>query len=277
MDSTAAVQALGALAQPSRLAVFRTLVRHGPHGLLAGELAAAVEIPPSTLSFHLHDLCAAGLLQASRTGRSIRYAVRTETWNDLLFHLGEDCCQGRPALCTSPAARLTRPVAPTADPRPAVLFLCSQNSARSQLAEALLRHLAGDRFRVHSAGVRPSSLHPRTLAVLTEAGIPTDELRSKDLGALLGKVWFDHAFVVCDAAHQDCLQLPVLAPDQQFWPFPDPAAVVGSAVQQLAAFRTARDTIRDRIASWLRGQRRNPQPQASSPRRSTRTRKQTHR
>lgn len=250
MDSEAAVRALAALAQPSRLAIFRTLVRAGAQGLGAGALAAAVDVPPSTLSFHLRDLAQAGLLHATRNGRTIHYALRAETWTALLFHLGEDCCQGRPALCPSPAARIGRSGTPA--PRPHVLFLCSHNAARSQLAEALLRQLAGDRFEVHSAGVRPSALHPHTLAVLTEASVPTAGLRSKDLGELLGKQPFEHAIVVCPTAQGDCAQLPVLAQHQHYWPFPDPLATQGSARRQLAAFRSVRDGIRDRLTAWLR-------------------------
>lgn len=250
--------ALGALAQPSRLRVFRTLVRHAPAGLCATELAAAVELPASTLSFHLRDLCAGGLLRATRKGRTIRYAVSTEAWTELLYFLGEDCCQGRPALCESPSARIRRPARRSATELPAVLFLCSQNSARSQLAEALLRHLAGGRFVAYSAGVRPSRLHPLTSDVLAERGIPTVGLRSKDLGELLGKIAFDHAFVVCDAAQRDCPQLPQLAADQQFWPFPDPAAATGTRAERLATFRAVRDAIEARLRGWLRAQ--DPRP-----------------
>ena len=254
MRTNEAVAALAALAQESRLQVWSLLVRHGEAGLLAGEIAQALGALPSTLSFHLRDLCAAGLLQAHRSGRSIRYSVVPEVWRQLLWHLGEDCCQGREALCTSPSARIDalQTGAVPGPSRPRVLFLCSQNSARSQLAEALLRHHAGDRFVVSSAGVRPARLHPLTRTVLAEEGISTQGMRSKDLGELLGKQGFDHAFVVCPDAQVDCPNLPRLAPDQQFWPFPDPAAVMGTKAQRLQAFREVRSAIDARLRLWLR-------------------------
>lgn len=266
MDSKTAVRALGALAQESRLAVFRALVRHGPAGLCAGEIATLLDLPASTLSFHLRDLCDANLVAATRDGRAIRYALRPDAWTDLLWFLGEDCCQGRPALCASPAARITARLRPLPDAahRPNVLFLCSHNAARSQLAESILRHTAGDRFDVRSAGLRPAAVHPLTLRVLHEKGLPTTGLHSKDLGELLGKMSFDHAFVVCATAHADCAQLPQLARDQQSWPFPDPVAATGSARRRLAAFRAARDALTARITHWLKGE---PLPKKPQPRR----------
>jgi len=267
MDSKTAVRALGALAQQSRLRVFRTLVRHGSTGLHAGELASLLDLPSSTLSFHLRDLTEAGLVAATREGRSIRYALRPDTWTDLLWFLGEDCCQGRPALCASPAARIAARLQPVPDAahRALVLFLCSHNSARSQMAESILRHAAPDRYDVRSAGLRPATVHPLTLRVLQEKGLPTNGLHSKDLGELLGKMSFDHAFVVCPTAEADCAHLPQLARDQQAWPFPDPAAVPG-ARPKLAAFRAVRDALTERITGWLAS---TPAPRKSRSRRAS--------
>jgi protein-tyrosine-phosphatase/DNA-binding transcriptional ArsR family regulator len=266
MDLTTAVPALGALAQPRRLEAFRLLVRHGPDGLPAGDLATRLCVPPSSLSFHLRDLCAAGLLRATRSGRSIRYAVVEPTFRELLWFLGEDCCQGRAELCPSPRERIEA-LARTprqAGRRPRVLFLCSRNAARSQLAEALLRQLAGDRFECCSAGLRPARLHPLTRAVLAEAAVPTDGLRSKDLGDLVGKLAFDHVIVVCPDAWAERERLPTLAADVQFWPFVDPAAATGPEPQRRAAFRACRDAIRARLQRWLRrpptSRRRTPTP-----------------
>jgi len=99
MEMTAAIAALAALAQPSRLAVFRLLVRAGPGGLAAGEIARAVGLPPATLSFHLSQLSGAGLVLSHREGRSIIYAPAIDGIGELMRFLTEECCQGRPELC----------------------------------------------------------------------------------------------------------------------------------------------------------------------------------
>lgn len=252
MESSMHVRVFGALAHPQRLAVFQLLARTGDQGLAAGELARRLELPPSSLSFHLRDLEAAGLVRARRSGRSIAYAVRGDTLRATLWFLGEDCCQGRLDLCPDPTARI-RDRRLTVEPgaRPGVLFVCTQNAARSQLAEALLRDRARDRFRVASAGLQPASVHPLVAVVLAENGVATDGLHSKDLSALLGKQPFDHAFVLCPDASVEAARRAPFAPDQQVWPFADPAAVGGSPKQQLAAFRSARDAIATRIDRWL--------------------------
>ena len=99
MEIKAAVDALSALAQPSRLEAFRLLVSTGPDGLPAGEIAARLGVPPATLSFHLGLLVRAGLISAKRSGRSIIYALDPEGIQVLLEFLIGDCCQGRPELC----------------------------------------------------------------------------------------------------------------------------------------------------------------------------------
>jgi len=99
MKITAAVSALAALAQESRLKVFRLLVRQGLEGLPAGEIADRFKIPAATLSFHLKELAAAGLVRSRREGRSIIYAIEPRGISKLMSFLTEDCCQGRPDLC----------------------------------------------------------------------------------------------------------------------------------------------------------------------------------
>lgn len=97
MEIREAAEALGALAQPSRLAVFRLLVSSGP--LCAGDLAEELALPKPTLSFHLKELTRAGLIGAEREGRVIYYRVSTQGFRELMEFLAEDCCQGRPDLC----------------------------------------------------------------------------------------------------------------------------------------------------------------------------------
>jgi DNA-binding transcriptional ArsR family regulator len=104
MDRLDAVAALAALAQENRLAIYRLLVQAGPQGMAAGEVADALGIAPNTLSFHFDRLRHAGLVSVARQGRSLIYAARYETMNNLLGYLTENCCGGRPELC-QPAGR----------------------------------------------------------------------------------------------------------------------------------------------------------------------------
>jgi len=99
MKPTQVVRALAALAQESRLAAFRLLVRAGTDGMPAGKIAEQLEIAPATLSFHLKELSNADLIQQCREGRSIIYSLHVESMQSLLAFLVEDCCQGRPELC----------------------------------------------------------------------------------------------------------------------------------------------------------------------------------
>ena len=105
MEATAAVTAFGALAQETRLAVFRLLVQAGPDGLTAGEIAEALKVPASTMSHHLATIERAGLATSRRESRSIYYAANYPGIRELLTFLMEDCCQGRPEICGAvPAA-----------------------------------------------------------------------------------------------------------------------------------------------------------------------------
>jgi ArsR family transcriptional regulator len=99
MEIKQAVLALTALAQESRLRVFRLLVAADSGGLPAGEIATALDIPAATLTFHLKELSHAGLIASQREGRSIRYSLRVEGMRELLVYLTRDCCGGRPELC----------------------------------------------------------------------------------------------------------------------------------------------------------------------------------
>jgi DNA-binding transcriptional ArsR family regulator len=110
METIDAVAALSALAQDSRLDVFRLLVQAGPDGMPAGEIAAALGLAPNTLTFHFDRLRAAGLLGVRREGRSMIYAARFETMNALLGYLTDNCCGGEPEKCL-PARRCNPPKA----------------------------------------------------------------------------------------------------------------------------------------------------------------------
>ena len=245
--------ALSALAQQSRLDVFRALARVAPAGLAAGALADELGVPPSTLSFHLDHLVTAGLTRRQRDGRSLVYSLDVGAVNELFWFLGEDACQGNMALAVDPLARIRAQVDAARAPasRPRVLFLCSRNSARSQMAEAILRREAGDRFEVHSCGLRPAPIHPFTLRAMEEAGLDVAPLRSKDLGDFLGKMSIHHAIIVCETANDHCPRLHPFALHLHYWPFPDPVAAEGTEEERLAAFRDVRDAIGERIRAWL--------------------------
>ncbi|HEY8491969.1 MAG TPA: arsenate reductase ArsC, partial [Dehalococcoidia bacterium] len=132
-------------------------------------------------------------------------------------------------------------------------FLCTGNSARSQMAEALLRHYGGGRFAVCSAGTEPKGVHPLTVRVLAELGLPTDGLVSKSLDRYLDQPW-DYVITVCDRAAESCPVFPGAA-TRLHWSFPDPAAVPGSPEARLAAFRAVRDAIAERVRAFVQGAR----------------------
>lgn len=134
---------------------------------------------------------------------------------------------------------------------PTVLFLCTRNSARSQMAEAWTRHLSEGLVAAYSAGLRPSEVHPLTINVMEEAGIPMAGVRAKGVSEFLGKVSIRHAFIVCADAEKHCPSLWPFCGDVQSWPFDAPAAATGSIDERLAEFRRVRDEIRHRISDWL--------------------------
>jgi len=127
-----------------------------------------------------------------------------------------------------------------------VLFLCTGNSARSQMAEGLLRHLAGDRFEVSSAGTHPKGMHPQTVAVMKEAGIDVSAQTSKDVDRLRDQK-FDYVITVCDRARSHCPTFPGAQPIH--WGFDDPAEAPPE--RQLETFRRVRDEIAQRLRLFV--------------------------
>lgn len=128
-----------------------------------------------------------------------------------------------------------------------VLFLCTGNSARSQMAEALLRHMAGDRFEAASAGTHPAGLNPMTVVTMQEMGIDVRHHRSKHVEEFVGQP-FAYVITVCDRAKESCPVLPAVYKILH-WPFDDPAAA--SPERRLDEFRRVRDEIADRIRGLL--------------------------
>ena len=130
-----------------------------------------------------------------------------------------------------------------------ILILCTGNSARSQMAEGLLRHDGGDRFEVFSAGVKPSLVRPEAIAVMKELGIDISGHRSKSVDEF-ADVPLDIIVTVCDNARETCPVFPANV-ERLHWPFEDPALVQGSEETRTAAFRKVRDQIRERIQTYL--------------------------
>ena len=132
-----------------------------------------------------------------------------------------------------------------------VLFLCMGNSARSQMAEAFLRHYASDSFEAYSAGVEPKGLNPLTVQVMQEIGIDMSQARSKNMREYMGHKNFGYLVVVCSDAEEKCPVIFVNVRQRLFWPFEDPARFQGTDEQTRAKFREVRDQIDQRIREWL--------------------------
>src|SRR5687767_3193173 len=129
-----------------------------------------------------------------------------------------------------------------------VLILCTGNSARSQMAEGLLRKMAGDRFDVHSAGTMATFVRPQAIAAMAEIGIDITGHRSKSLEEFL-ETPFDYVITVCDNANETCPLFPGPA-ERIHWSFDDPAAAVGSDEEIMSEFRRVRDEIRSKLEEF---------------------------
>ena len=133
--------------------------------------------------------------------------------------------------------------------KPRVLFLCTGNSARSQMAEGYLRHVAGERFDVASAGMAPTAVNPLAIAAMREIGIDISRHRSKTAGSLLDES-FRYVVTVCDNAGERCPVFPG-AVTRFHWSLQDPAAATGTDAERLAVFRRIRDEIAARIDAFV--------------------------
>ena len=138
--------------------------------------------------------------------------------------------------------------------KPKILFLCTRNSARSQIAEAFLKRYGGDRFEAYSAGFEPSTIHPYTEKVMEEIGIPLAGQYSKGFREYMGKVHFSYLITVCAEADKNC---PTAFPgvgQRLSWPFEDPAVLEGSEEEKIMKFREVRYKIEQKIITWLKNQ-----------------------
>ena len=133
--------------------------------------------------------------------------------------------------------------------KPRVLFLCTGNSCRSQMAEAFLRKYAGDQFEVYSAGLTPKPINPLTIEVMEEIGFDMSSQYSKPLTIYLGKLHFGYLITVCSNAEDKCPIFPGMG-IRLHWPFDDPAEFEGSEQEKLLKFREVRDQIDQKVHEW---------------------------
>lgn len=135
-----------------------------------------------------------------------------------------------------------------------VLFLCTGNSARSQMAEAFLRKYAGEKFEVYSGGLDAKGINPYTIKVMDEIGLDISNQKSTPLKKYLGKVHFGYLITVCANAEANCPIFPGIS-KRLYWGFEDPAAFEGSDQDKIAKFREIRDKMEVKIKDWLTEQR----------------------
>jgi arsenate reductase len=135
--------------------------------------------------------------------------------------------------------------------KPKVLFLCTGNSARSQMAEAFVRHYAGDWLEPHSAGLDPKGVNPYTVRVMQEAGIDISDHTSKSVREYMGQAHFDYLVTVCQHAEKNCPTTFLGFGNKLHWGFDDPAAFEGNEQNTLAKFREVRDLIETQVTAWL--------------------------
>jgi protein-tyrosine-phosphatase/DNA-binding transcriptional ArsR family regulator len=245
-----AIEGFGSLAQATRLAAVRHLLAVHPQSLPAGEIARLCEVPHNTMSTHLGILSRAGLISVEKDGRSMNYRADVEGFRGLLEFLSRDCCNGRPELCGDAFDLPSEATGKFMTPAFNVLFLCTQNSARSIIAEALLEKVGHGRFRAYSAGSEPAREPvPEVIARLKALGHDVSRLHSKSWDEFRGPQAprMDFIIALCDAPNgQFCPDLGT-----QFvtgaWPLPDPAQFSGSPTERTTLLNELYAMIRRRI------------------------------
>jgi ArsR family transcriptional regulator, arsenate/arsenite/antimonite-responsive transcriptional repressor / arsenate reductase (thioredoxin) len=210
-----------------------------------GELTELLAEPQNLVSYHLAELRRAGLVSARRSsadGRDTYYRIEPQRCRELLNDVGD---------ALQPGLRVTFP----ADPgemrgrRPRILFLCTGNSARSQMAEALIEHLSDQQIVARSAGSHPKPLHPNTVRVLAERGIDVSDRRTKHLGRF-AEQRFDRVITLCDKVREVCPEFPS-GPTTSHWSIADPTTAGETDEEIYAAFERTADDITDRIAQLM--------------------------
>jgi protein-tyrosine-phosphatase/DNA-binding transcriptional ArsR family regulator len=249
-----AIEGFGSLAQPTRLAVFQHLLAVHPLRVSAGELARHCEVPHNTMSTHLAVLCRAGLIAAERQGRAMNYRADIKGFRELVTFLTRDCCAGRADLCSDLVGLVPNVIEPIEEDvmRPAfnVVFICTHNSARSIMAEALLQKVGRGRFNAYSAGAEPAERPmPEVMERLKQLGHDVSKLRSKSWNEFTGPnaPRMDFIIALCDTLHgQVCPDLGEKIVNAA-WPLPDPTKFVGSPTERTTLLNELYAMIRRRI------------------------------
>jgi ArsR family transcriptional regulator, arsenate/arsenite/antimonite-responsive transcriptional repressor / arsenate reductase (thioredoxin) len=199
------------------------------------ELVQMIEQPTNLVSYHLKRLKTGELVRERRSsadGREIYYSLDLNRVRELYLTTGAAIHPGLSYASEPPAVALSEPASPAR-----VLFLCTHNSARSQIAEGILRRLAGGRVEVFSAGSEPSSIHPEAVGVLTSFGIDPSQHHAKHLDQYRDQ-HFDYIITVCDRVRESCPVVPG-DPERIHWSFPDPAAIKDEGQRRQAFDQTA--------------------------------------
>lgn len=252
MENERAALAFTAIGQPTRLELLRTLLAAGPSGIAAGDVALRLGVPSSTLSFHLRALEHAGLIAATRQGRSLIYAARIAELRELIAFLVDACCDHQPERCGDLHRLFDLPR--EKNPMPAafnVLFLCTRNSARSIMAEAILGKIGEGRFQAFSAGSDPAAEGPmpEVIQQLKALGHDVSALRSKDWSEFTGPgaPAMDFVIALCDTlAGQDCPDFGERAITAS-WPLPDPAKFAGNTAERATLLNELYASLRRRL------------------------------
>jgi protein-tyrosine-phosphatase len=209
------------------------------------ELVKLIKEPANLISYHLKSLRLRDIVterRSSADSRDIYYSLNIEQFRKMYIEAGQVL---HPALGAQPELE---PNAVTYSPT-SVLFLCTHNSARSQMAEALLRQLGGNRVEVYSAGSEPKSIHPLAIKVMSGRGIDLSGQRAKLMTEFTGQN-FDYVITVCDKVREVCPIFPG-SPEQIHWSFPDPAAIEGSLQSQQRGFEETARGLTTRIQYLL--------------------------
>ncbi|MDP3258650.1 metalloregulator ArsR/SmtB family transcription factor [Bosea sp. (in: a-proteobacteria)] len=255
LDSSDAVGLLGALAQPTRLEIFRLLMRYRPHGLAAGDIGRLLAVAHNTLSSHLAALEQAGLLASRREGRHIIFAAQAPRADALLAFLSDACCTEGPAACSRDTLAIPARRDHVVSEHPLrVLVVCTGNSARSIMAEAVLNREGLGRIKAFSAGSRPQEApHPLALSLMEDLGYDISAMRSKSWDEFLGAAAaeLDLVITVCDdAADAACPTFPGV-PMRVHWGLDDPAEATGPLAAKRAAFLQSYRELTARVTAFV--------------------------
>lgn len=250
MKSHDAVQALSALAYGARMDIFRILVEAGEDGMPAGHIAEQCGMSASTLSFHLNQLKAAGLVSHRRLGRSLIYSANRALMDTLIGYLGETFHSGPAGVANQTTPDAHAGTGSMSDAVYNVLFIGAANSGRSIMAEAILNREGRGRFRGFSAGVGPSGeVSGVAQSLLHRMNYPTSALRSKPLAEFCtdGAPLMHFAFTVADLPEIAALSALPGQPLRADWSVPDPLTFVGTEAEIGAFYHDVFRMLHNRI------------------------------